>query len=98
MLFVRINNELTLISSCFRRAKTGNAKILPFTVDFRRMMREAIIEQQLAHLGFLASNGAGKARYEAGSRHFTICRLTLNQRVQGSSPWGLTITKLEFKP
>jgi hypothetical protein len=48
--------------------------------------------KQLAQRGFRISEGAREARQHAGLWHIPQGRLTLNQRVQGSSPWGLTTT------
>src|SRR5258708_27090118 len=63
--------------------------ILRIAANFRRIEAGVTVEQ-LAHLGFSASKGTREARRRAGSRHFTTRRLTLNQRVRGSSPRGLT--------
>ncbi len=48
--------------------------------------------KQLAHWGSGARRRVREARQRPGWRHVTTHRLTLNQRVRGSSPRGLTTT------
>ena len=57
-----------------------------------RTIRPRVTVKQLAYWGSGARGRAREARQRAGWRHVTTHRLTLNQRVQGSSPWGLTTT------
>ena len=57
-----------------------------------RTIRPRVTVKQLAYWGSDAARKAREARQRAGWRHVTTHRLTLNQRVQGSSPWGLTTT------
>jgi hypothetical protein len=55
-----------------------------------RKIEAGVTVEQLAHWGSRASKGTCESRHGASSRHFTTRRLTLNQRVRGSSPPGLT--------
>jgi hypothetical protein len=77
------------ISRHFGQLGINFAHILRIAANFRRIEAGVTVEQ-LAHWGFSASKGTREARRRAGSRHFTTRRLTLNQRVRGSSPRGLT--------
>jgi hypothetical protein len=84
-----VSRAFAAISRHFGQLGSYFEHILRIAANFRRIEAGVTVEQ-LAHLGFSASKGTRQARRRAGSRHFTTRRLTLNQRVRGSSPRGLT--------
>jgi len=84
-----VSRAFGAISRHFGQLGSYFEHILRIAANFRRIEAGVTVEQ-LAHLGFSASKGTREARRRAGSRHFTTRRLTLNQRVRGSSPRGLT--------
>jgi hypothetical protein len=81
------------ISERWRPPEHPMGQNLRILSNSHRIRREAPIKQ-LAQQGICNSKGAREARHHAGLRHNPRGRLTLNQRVQGSSPWGLTILHL----
>jgi hypothetical protein len=85
----RLSREFVAISQHSGQLGVQFGDILRIRTNFRRIVAGVTVEQ-LAHWGFGASKGTCQARRRAGSRHVTTRRLTLNQRVRGSSPRGLT--------
>jgi len=87
----RLSREFVAISQHSGQLGVQFGDILRIRTNFRRIEAGVTVEQ-LAHWGFGASKGTRQARRRAGSRHVTTRRFTLNQRVRGSSPRGLTTT------
>src|SRR5258708_6388370 len=85
----RLSREFVAISQHSGQLGVQFGDILRIRTNFRRIEAGVTVEQ-LAHWGFGASKGTRQARRRAGSRYVTTRRLTLNQRVRGSSPRGLT--------